>query len=64
MFNKLSGVEERFLEIEKILSDPEIFQDREAYQKYSRAHSGLSKIVTVFRVYKKILMRSMTASGC
>ena len=55
MFNKLSGVEERFLEIEKILSDPEIFQDREAYQKYSREHAELSRIVTVFREYKKIL---------
>ena len=55
MFNKLSGVEERFLEVEKILSDPKIFQDREAYQKYSREHSGLNKIVTVFRVYKKIM---------
>ena len=55
MFNKLSGVEERFLEIEKIMSDPGIFQDREAYQKYSREHSELNKIVTVFREYKIIL---------
>ena len=55
MFNKLSGVEERFLETEKILSDPEIIQNREAYQKYGREHAELSKIVTVFREYKKIL---------
>ncbi len=55
MFNKLSGVEERFIEIEKRLSDPEILKDREAYQKYSREHAELSKIVTVFRAYKKVL---------
>jgi peptide chain release factor 1 len=55
MFNKLSGVEERFRETEKILSDPEIIQDREAYQKYSREHAELSKVVTVFREYKNIL---------
>ncbi len=55
MFEKLKGVEERFLEIEKLLSDPNIVQDRDAYQKYIREHADLSKIVTVFRKYKQIL---------
>jgi len=55
MFNKLTGVEERFLEIEKRLSDPQVFQDREAYQQYTREHAELNKIVTVFRAYKKVL---------
>jgi len=55
MFTKLTGVEERFLEIEKRLSDPQVFQDREAYQQYTREHSELNKIVTVFRAYKKVL---------
>ncbi len=55
MFNRLTGVEERFLEIEKRLSDPQVLQDREAYQKYSREHAELNKIVTVFRDYKKVL---------
>ena len=55
MFNKLTGVEARFLEIEKRLSDPQVLQDREAYQNYSREHAELNKIVTVFRDYKKVL---------
>lgn len=55
MFEKLKGVEERFLEIEKLLSDPNIVQDRDAYQKYIREHADLSKIVTVFRKYKQTL---------
>ncbi len=55
MFDKLTGVEDRFLEVEKLLSDPKILQDREAYQKYSREHSDLNKIVSVFRKYKKTL---------
>ncbi|MGD9082699.1 MAG: PCRF domain-containing protein, partial [Desulfobacterales bacterium] len=55
MFDRLAGVENRFIEVEKLLSDPGIVQDREAYQKYSREHAELNKIVSVFRKYKRIL---------
>jgi peptide chain release factor 1 len=55
MFDKLTGVENRFLEVEKLLSDPKIVQDREAYQKYSREHADLNKIVSVFRKYKQTI---------
>ena len=54
MFNKLIGVEKRFLEVEKQLSDPKVVKDLEAYQKYVREHAELGKVVTVFRKYKKI----------
>ncbi len=53
MFQKLKGVENRFIEVEKLLSDPEILKDRMAYQKYSREHADLNKIVSVFRKYQK-----------
>lgn len=53
MFEKLLGVEDRFLEVEKQLSNPNIIQDRETYQKYIREHAELNKIVTVYRKYKK-----------
>ena len=56
MIDRLTGVEDRFLEVEKLLSDPEIIQDREAYQKYSREHADLSKVVTVYRKYKQTLI--------
>lgn len=55
MFEKLKGVEERFLEIEKQLSDPDVVNDRAVYAKYIREHSELNKIVTVYRNYKKKL---------
>jgi peptide chain release factor 1 len=55
MFEKLKGVEKRFLELEKRLSDPDVVKDREAYQKYIREHSELIKIVTVFRSYKQVM---------
>jgi len=55
MFNRLKGIEARYDEVENRLSDPEIFQDREAYQRFSREHAELGRIVTVFREYRKVL---------
>ena len=55
MFDKLIGVEERFIDVEKHLSDPKIVQDRDAYQKYVREHAELNKIVTAYRQYKQTL---------
>ncbi|MFC1814880.1 peptide chain release factor 1 [Thermodesulfobacteriota bacterium] len=54
MFDKLIAVDGRFLELEKLLSDPGIVNDREAYTKYVREHAYLNKIVTVFRSYKQV----------
>ncbi len=54
MFDKLSGVEERFHELEKLLSDPKVVQDRNLYRKYVREHAEINKVVTVYRVYRKV----------
>jgi peptide chain release factor 1 len=55
MFNKLKGVEKRFLELEELLGNPKIIQDRDLYQKYSQEHAELNKIVSVYRNYKQII---------
>ena len=55
MFDKLKGVEDRFAEIETLLSDPDIVKDQDTYQKYVREHAELNKVVTVFRKFKQIL---------
>ena len=55
MFDKLKGVEDRFSEIETLMSDPAIAKDRSTYQKYIREHAQLSRVVTVFRQFKQIL---------
>ncbi|MDF1592244.1 MAG: peptide chain release factor 1 [Desulfobacterales bacterium] len=53
MFEKLNSVEERFIELEIRLSDPNILKDREAYMRFAREHADLNKIVTVFRSFKR-----------
>ncbi len=54
MFDKLKGVEDRFQELERLLSDPDVVQDREAYQKYIREHAEISPIVVAFREYRQV----------
>lgn len=54
MFDKLTGVEERFVKIEMLLSDPGLIKDQDAYRKHTKEHAELSKIVSVFREYRQV----------
>ena len=54
MFEKLIGVENRFSELEQMLGDPKILKDRNAFQKLSKEHAELGKVVPVFREYKRV----------
>jgi peptide chain release factor 1 len=55
MLDKLAGIEARYNEIEKQLSDPEIVKDQSQYQKYVREHAELGKIVSAYRSYSRVL---------
>lgn len=57
MLEKLEGVEDRYVEIEKALSHPDVVKDLEQYQKYAREHADLGKVVSIFRAYKKTVER-------
>ena len=52
MIEKLKGIEERFIKIEHLLSDPVVMADQKKYQKYLKEHGELNKIVPVFRAYE------------
>ncbi len=53
MFDKLQSVEERYEQLNKLLSDPQIISKQSEFQKYSREHSEISPLVEGFREYKK-----------
>ena len=55
MLDKLKGIEERFLLLEKQLADPDVFKDPENFKNISREHAELSKIVDVYREYQQAL---------
>ena len=55
MIEKLKGIEERFIQIEKLLSDPAVISDQKKYQDLLKEHGELNKIVPVFKEYEGAL---------
>lgn len=55
MIEKLKGIEERFVKVEQLLSDPAVIKDQKKYQEYLIEHGELNKIVPVFREYEGFL---------
>ena len=54
MIEKLKGIEERYVKLEHLLSDPEVIKDQTKYQKYVKEHGELNRIVPVFRTYEQV----------
>ena len=53
ILSKLSEVSERYIEIEHLLSQPDITSNQENYIKLSKEYSDLSPIVKAFKDYEK-----------
>ena len=52
MFAKLEGLEKKYMELEKSLSDPDVFNDQEHYRKLTKAHADLRDVVELFRSHR------------
>ncbi|MCE4964584.1 peptide chain release factor 1 [Staphylococcus haemolyticus] len=52
MFDQLDIVEERYEQLNEMLSDPEIVNDSDKLRKYSKEQANLQKTVDVYRDYK------------
>ena len=55
MIEKLKVIEERFIKLEQLLSDPAVLSDQKKYQAYLIEHGELNKIVPKFREYEGLL---------
>ena len=55
MLDKLQAIEDKYLQLESMISDPDIIADMNKWQKYTREHSKLGEIVVKFREYKEVL---------
>lgn len=55
MLEKLQAVEDKYMELESLISDPDTIQDIERWQRYSKEHASLTPLVEKFRVYKKVV---------
>ncbi|EGQ4400308.1 peptide chain release factor 1 [Staphylococcus pseudintermedius] len=54
MFDQLDIVEERYEQLNELLSDPEVVSDSNFLRKYSKEQSELQKTVEVYRQYKQV----------
>ncbi|MGI6488387.1 MAG: peptide chain release factor 1 [Syntrophomonadaceae bacterium] len=55
MLEKLDGLEKKYEEITRVMSQPEILADQSKYQKYAKVHSELMVLVDTYRQYKRVL---------
>jgi len=54
MFSKLEFVEQKYEEINKKLSDPDVMGDQDEWRKLMKEHSEIEDIVQKFREHKKV----------
>jgi peptide chain release factor 1 len=52
MFDKLAGIDNRYNELERLMSDPETMNDYEKIVEYSKERAEIEEIVQKFRIYK------------
>ncbi len=54
MLNKLEEVEARFNELETLLVDPSVYEDRNKYQAITKERSKIESIVELYKRYKSV----------
>ena len=54
MIDKLQAVEDKFLELESLISDPSVLADIPRWQRFNREHAGQEPIVAAYREYKAV----------
>ena len=55
MLEQLQAVEDKYLELESLISDPEVLCQVEKWQRYSKEHAALAPVVEKFREYKQVV---------
>lgn len=54
MFDKLEEIENKYIELTKKISDPQIISDQNVFKKCMKEHSNLTDVVEKYREYKKV----------
>ena len=52
MLDKLQAIEDRYLDLEAKISDPDVIADQNNWQKATKAHAKLEPVVTAYREYR------------
>ncbi len=54
LIEKLDEIEKSYEDLEKKLSSPDVFSDKDKYKELAKSHAELEEIVKVYREYKKL----------
>ncbi len=54
IMDKLQAVENKFLELESLISDPSVLEDMNKWQRYNREHSSMQPIIEAYREYRAV----------
>ena len=54
IMDKLQAVENKFLELESLISDPSVLEDMNKWQRYNREHSSMQPIIEAYREYRSV----------
>ena len=54
MSDKLKALDERYKELEVLLADPKILQDKNLYQQYAKEISKITELVNQYRIFEKL----------
>ncbi|AEB08268.1 peptide chain release factor 1 [Desulfobacca acetoxidans] len=54
LIERLHAIENRYLELEARLSEPETIKNQELYQQYAREHAELSPLIQIFRQHQQV----------
>ncbi|GMB01368.1 peptide chain release factor 1 [Pelosinus sp. IPA-1] len=54
MRDKLQAIEDKYLELENLISDPSVMANMEEWQKLTKTHSKMTPIVAKFHEYKEV----------
>lgn len=54
MFEKLEGIEKKYEELTKLISDPDVIADQNNWRKYMKEHASMEDVVMKFREYKSV----------
>lgn len=55
MLDKLQALEEKYEELGRLISDPEVISNQTEWQKHTKAHAALTDVVNTFREYKNTI---------
>jgi peptide chain release factor 1 len=54
MLDKLAEVEKRYVELERMMSDPQLLNQQREYSKFAKERSELEEIVNCYREWRKV----------